>query len=454
MKYSHNHYLTVFFALISLIGCTKFEKVEARKAKPERILSPIKDGPITHLYSDTVYINETASSTQQFTINSGEQLIIDPGTVIKGVYFVIKPGGTILANGTKENPIVFTSRSLTGNQGVDNLAAFRIEGKSRNNSVNTPYDSLDFSGTLRYVRIEFAPLILQSVGSRTIIENVMVSYSGQSSSFEIRGGSFNARNLVSYACGGPVDYYITQGYTGKMQNVLAYRHPFFGVRRTQPPNTVSGVFIENNSSATLARTARPYTFPYISNLTVLGPDRQNGSTAAYSDTSTSFRSAALVTTAYARFQIRNSIFAGFPGAAWYIDDSTTASDVSFRRYAVRNSIFHSNFRNRVFYIRNTTLLPFTSADFMSFMMNPGFEFNTRIFERSGDFMFGDPFNYDKPDLLPVEGSPVLSGADFTGSDFGDPFFTKVQYVGSIGRENWLESWTNFTPLKTNYNFQK
>ena len=452
------HYL-FFIGLLStqllfLSGCRKAENIRSATARPEKELLDFTGAnssqnrlKIVHLYKDTVYTLYNNS----FTREDGEQLIIDEGTVIKidavqRREIIIKQGGVIIANGTASNPIVFTSNDLPGNQ-KRNWGGINIQGKAINNSANPTGDPDDFSGSLNYTRIEFAGLVLNGVGSRTHIENVQVSYAEDRSSFEIAGGSFNARNLVSYACGGPADFYMTMGYSGKMQNVLAYRHPFFGNSANTPANALAGVFIENNP---YNPEATPYTNPIISNLSVIGPDAQHGSTPSYADTSSSFRSAALVTAGNAFFQVRNSLLLGFPVAGWYIDDALTAFNVNFDHSPLTHSIVHCNNSSRAFYIRDGVYPPYTSVDFKSFALRE--QYHNQLFDKSADFMLNDPFNYDSPKPFPDAGSPVLEIADFGGSVYNDVFFNKVKYIGAIGNDNWLNGWTNFTPLKTNYNF--
>jgi len=80
--------------------------------------------------------------------------------------------------------------------------------------------------------------------------------------------------------------------------------------------------------------------------------------------------------------------------------------------------------------------------------------NDQLFEKIEDLEFSSPFNYDAPNPLPAANSPVLTGADFSGTVFGDAWFNKVTYRGALGNDSWLPGWTNFTPLKTNYNFPK
>src|SRR5215831_2780405 len=94
--------------LFSLFACKKAENITISAAKPEKNIgsffgpdNSVNRPQLIHLYRDTVYIVD-----QSFTRLSGEQLVIDEGTLIKASGAItIKPGGIILANGTPENPI-------------------------------------------------------------------------------------------------------------------------------------------------------------------------------------------------------------------------------------------------------------------------------------------------------------------------------------------------------------
>ena len=455
-------------AMVILAGCKKSEDVKVTTPKPEKeIFDAAIDPqsgqrsiriPVVHLYQDTVYL-----LNQGFTREAGEQLIIEPGTLIKAKAtrdaqgiggIVINAGGLITASGNADAPIVFTSVQQDATQGAS-WEGIVIHGKSFNNSRGTTGVAADFSGVLKYVRIEFAPLVFESVGNKTIVENVMVSYTNRASfdqyqsSFSFYGGTFNARNLVSYACGGPSDFFITNGYAGNMQNIIACRHPFFGKTGSEPANSLCGIFIQNNAGNA---SATPYTNPVISNMTVLGPNAQNGSPLAFNDTSA--RSGAIVTTNSACFQIRNSVFAGYPAAGWFVDDKPVADNLQARLIVDFNySIVQSNMPNRVFYIAPGVAGSYTPADFKAYMTGPFFK--NRAFVSAADFMFTNIADYDLgPNLLPAAGSPLLQGASFDNSTyFSNDFFNKtIKYTGALGVENWTKGWTNFAPLKTNYNF--
>lgn len=455
---------SLLLVLLSFSSCKKAEDITIETPKPERrIDGSIEGNPtkfsnlskrkIMHLYSDTVYI-----LTSPLIREAGEQLIIDEGTLIKAVlnYSIsIKQGGLLIANGTRENPIVFTSGAANGNQDK-NWGGIKIEGKSVNNTSTTGVkDITDRSCSIKFMRIEFSSLTLDGVGSNSVVENVQVSYTKSASSFRIYGGTFNARNLVSYACGGPADFYITNGYTGKMQNLLAYRHPFFGntmgnLRYDEPSfddpdkspdKRTSGIFIENNPAGD---NQLPHTFPLISNVTVIGPHLQNGNAKEYTDTTVT--SAALVTTNNARFKIRNSLFLGFPSGGWYVGDQLTFTNLNNRIADIGFSSFYSNNTGRTFAIHPS--LGIGNLQFKNAVLASGY---ANELPQGADAFYRNPFDFENADLRIKESSAILIGANFQGTPFNDDFFNKVAYLGAIGNDNWLQGWTNFIPLRTNYN---
>jgi hypothetical protein len=435
-------------AIMIFFGCKKNESIQAFPAKPVKVLQNFS-GRVLHLYSDTVYV---LSGSGPFVRNNGEQLIIDEGTLIKvnaqgaPAGITINQGAVIVANGTRNNPIIFTSNDLTGDQ-FRNWSGITINGRSVDNSApGGATDLTDFSGTLRYVRVEFAGLVFNRVGSRSIVENVQVSYSNPEPSFKIQGGSFNARYLVSYACGGAADFHFSNGYSAGMQFLLAYRHPFFGGPGAGIFNTLAGLFIETNTFNPLAK---PVTYPVISNLTVIGPDVVNGSTPYYKDTSAAFRTGALVTSAGALFRLRNCVFAGFTASAWYLDDSTTANALRGGMAEMTRSVIQAGYADRATCLMPRSYRDFNSDHFMAFTLDT--MFHNRILTGFGELKLNDPFNYDAPDPFPSTESPLLTGAGFEGAVFSNPFFTKTSYIGALGTDNWLSGWTNFIPLKTNYN---
>ena len=107
-------------------------------------------------------------------VKSGATLTIEPGTLIKGLSdskacLIVERGARIVANGTAEKPIIFTSDKPVGERKPGDWAGIIICGKAPINqtggeaeieggtgAVYGGTDPNDNSGILRYVRIEFA----------------------------------------------------------------------------------------------------------------------------------------------------------------------------------------------------------------------------------------------------------------------------------------------------------
>ncbi|WP_111307635.1 hypothetical protein [Confluentibacter sediminis] len=192
-------------------------------------------------------------------VTNGATLTIEPGTVIIGDFaskasLTISRGSKIIAEGLETDPIIFTSnRSVkrAGDWGGLIILGDAPTNKFGNGSVasyhtdltSTAYANTNFggsnlesySGILKYVRIEFAGkrignndyfngLLLACVGSKTVIENIMVSYSA-GNSFEIDGGNVNLSKLVSNRSSGN-DFKFNYGANSKIYNSLAVRSPY------------------------------------------------------------------------------------------------------------------------------------------------------------------------------------------------------------------------------------
>lgn len=175
-----------------------------------------------------------------FTIPAG--MTIEALPVGVNAYVAILQGGMIMADGTADAPIVFTSNSSTPGSG--DWGGIVICGRAPINS--TPDGSTDTSttevgglsyggdvaddnsGVLRYVRVEFAGgaidgnselngVSLYGVGSGTTMDYVQV-YIGSDDGFEFFGGTVNASHL---AVVGSEDDSIdwTEGFIGSLTDV-------------------------------------------------------------------------------------------------------------------------------------------------------------------------------------------------------------------------------------------
>ncbi len=192
-------------------------------------------------------------------VTDSTTLTIEPGTVIIGDYatkgsLTITKGAKIVADGLETDPIVFTSnRSVkrAGDWGGLIILGDAPTTKFGSGSVASYYTQLNASiyansnyggenpasnsGILRYVRIEYAGkrvknagyfngLLLASVGSETVLENIMVSHCA-GNSFEVLGGEVNLNKAVSYKSNSN-DFKFNYGAQCNLSNSLAIRSPY------------------------------------------------------------------------------------------------------------------------------------------------------------------------------------------------------------------------------------
>lgn len=242
------------------------------------------------------------------TIQEGTKIVGDfevPGSSL----FILR-GAKINAVGTAANPIVFTSERpvgqrqpgdwggviIIGNGIINRSGQTQIEGTGTPAGANPAQfynggtNNADDSGTLRYVRIEFAgyptapneelnSLTMAAVGSATRIEYVQI-LQGLDDSFEWFGGAVNGRYLISYEASD--DHFdASEGYIGRNQFMIAFQ----SIRPEARPGLAGGVAsdpqgIENdgcwaeNCMAGGANEQRgnstPYTIPVFANFTLVG----------------------------------------------------------------------------------------------------------------------------------------------------------------------------------------
>jgi hypothetical protein len=190
-------------------------------------------------------------------VTNNATLTIEPGTVIIGDFktngsLIITKGSKIIADGLVTDPIVFTSNRSVKKAGdwggIILLGDAPINKFGNGSSVNhnfkaASYDHISYggeniesnSGILRYVRIEYAgkklkegdnfnALLLAGVGSQTILENIMVSFSA-GNSFDIYGGQVNLSKAVSLKSN-RIDYNFNYGAQCNLYNSLAVRSSY------------------------------------------------------------------------------------------------------------------------------------------------------------------------------------------------------------------------------------
>jgi len=177
-------------------------------------------------------------------------LTIEPGTVIAGLtvdgdaasYMIVDKNAKIIADGTAEQPIIFTSKSRVENPSVNiegQWGGLTIIGNAKMDSQVGDYEvnpsfspgegiADDNSGILRHVHIlnsgitfktdlEINGLSMVGVGNGTVIEDITVDYSDDDG-IEIWGGTVNLKNITISHC--TDDHFdIDDGYSGTVTNL-------------------------------------------------------------------------------------------------------------------------------------------------------------------------------------------------------------------------------------------
>ena len=394
-------------------------------------------------------------------------LTIEPGTVIKGVSnskatLIIERGSKIMAAGTLEKPIVFTSDKPAGQRATGDWGGLVICGKARTNKhddgegvgiaeggIGSKYggtDDNDNSGVLQFVRIEFPGiplsstanseingLTLYSVGKATVMDHIQVSYSGDDS-FEWFGGNVNLKYLV--ALGGLDDGFDTDnGFSGKIQFGLIIQDPL------KSDQSGSNAFESDNDADGSLLT--PVTSPVFSNVTVFGPLAVTATLPAETK-----HEKALHLRRGTMTSIYNSVFVGFPQGL-SIDgqkgNSPTRADQN--ELQIENTILAGMTVNYV-EKTGTVAVPYTVAQHQAYY-NAGARNNADNLTIA-DIIGSGFISLTSPALLPAAGSSLLTGASFTNSRLTDTFFTPTTFRGAFGTENWTSGWCNWNPQNTVY----
>ncbi len=259
-------------------------------------------------------------------VTGNAELAIKAGTVIRceeGAALIIEPGSTIKAEGSVTNPIVFTSNKPAGERAAGDWIGLVILGKgpilqegSTSPMISGYFKQLpaigfggkyreDYSGVLKYVRIEFAGggsgaedgagLLLAGV-SNMVMDYLQVSQS-KSDGFSFVGGHSNAKHLFSYH-NTDDDLSMNAGYFGNLQYGLLWREP-----KMAALNGANG--IEARGCAR-TRGCVVKEVPTIEHFTIIGPNRSD--VLHYNH---NFKSAISLSNNTA-IELHNSIIAAYP----------------------------------------------------------------------------------------------------------------------------------------------
>ena len=502
-------------AFLAITGCRKIETdgekeifVITKEVAPVGIVSNTVtlSGKITK--DTTLFAKDVNYLSGIVYVMKGVTLTIQEGAKVMGkssgadvAALVITRGAKIIARGTAEKPIVFTSAAqnpasgdwggivLLGTARVNTTFTFKgtavtgltsVEGGINDADGNglagagdaafpTGNDA-DNSGVMQYVRIEYAgyayqpdnelnSLTMAAVGSGTTISHIQVTYA-KDDAFEWFGGTVNCKYLIAYKTQDD-DFDSDNGYNGNVQFGIILRDSVIADIST------SEAFESDNNSGGTATTIQ--TSAVFSNITAIGPRID----PAFGKGNSLYRAGAHIRR-NTGISIMNSIFAGWPRGFQFDASSGVPVDKNVTDSVIRikNTTLAGNTVN-IDYVRSTgSSATYASnndgiAGLTTWFSNPAFG-NTILNTATGDVLkLIQPFNYSNPDFTPYANANTSTAniastlgtlgigvhldytknGAFTDSKLQNAFFEKVTFRGAVAtsgsNQTWWKGWTSW-----------
>jgi hypothetical protein len=231
-------------------------------------------------------------------VDEGRTLTIEPGARIYARFggddfasmLVIRQGARIIAEGTRERPIVMTSaRSLTNTAQRGDWGGLVLNGRAQTSAgvgavipggvgAYGGMDDEDNSGSLRYVRVEYGGQILPNTGSfqlngitfhgvgRGTKAEYLTVFNSANQGIRLYGGTVNVKYAAVFGSG-QYEFRADFGWRGLGQFWL-------GAQRRD--TAAERVFELRNSPDGSNNTAEPRTDGTIANFTAIGPGLASG----------------------------------------------------------------------------------------------------------------------------------------------------------------------------------
>ena len=316
----------------------------------------------------TLKQGETYMLESSLQVVAPATLTIEPGVTIIAdesagsdniIYILIEQGARIMAEGTASEPIVMTSENKEpgawGGLHICGKAHTNAEGETTSEIGNAPYggnEDNDDSGVLKYIRIEYSGLALDSeheangislygVGAGTQISYIYV-VDGSDDGIEFFGGSANIDHCVVENCTDD-SYDWTEGWDGSAEYIIAYQSVAEcdclmecdnngdnnDATPVANPTIRYATFIGNNSSENhRGLRLREGTYVNLSNALVCGkPDPITLDTpqtvASFDNGNSSISNTVIVG------ELLNEEGAGYDNAAFLADGNSSVEEMSF-----------------------------------------------------------------------------------------------------------------------------
>ena len=378
-----------------------------------------------------VFVEDAAT----LNIAAGTRVIGESGSV--GT-LIVKRGGRLNAIGTRTAPIVFTSDQPVGSRArgdwggliLNGRAPVNIEGGEGVGEADTGVyggdQPNDNSGSLRYVRVEFAGvefspdnelngIAFQGVGRGGSYEFIQV-HMNRDDALEWFGGTADIKYAVaSNAADDSFDW--TFGWSGRAQFIAIHQ---------RGDDADNGIEADNNE---FNNNLLPRSNPQIYNITLCGdPDRNEG---AEGPRAANLRRGTA-------FTIRNFLITGFKTVGFQIETTNTATTGQ-----VDNGT--SQMGAGVAWGMPTNM----HASVTTYMTSGRFP-NITAAATTTDAQVGVSAagcsNHDNPNFQPSGVATLAGGQVAPIQPPNDGFFEAVTFIGAVPpapADNWMSGWTSF-----------
>ncbi len=406
---------------------------------------------VAGLDKPVVVVTGTISGTEHWTNNfyyvlrgavfvrEGATLNIAAGTRVIGESgsagtLVVMRGGGLNAIGTRTAPIVFTSDQPIGSRARGDWGGIIINGRAPVNleggegagegdtGVYGGNDPNDNSGSLRYVRVEFAGtefspdnelngIAFQGVGRGGSYEFIQI-HMNRDDGLEWFGGAADIKYaVVSNAADDAFDW--TFGWSGRAQFIALHQ---------RGDDADNGIEADNHE---FNNNALPRANPIIYNITMCGdPDRNEGGEGPRA---ANFRRGTA-------FTFRNFLVTGFKTTGLQISDATTTAQVTEGLTQVGAGVAWGMPTN-------------LHSSVMTFVTSGRFP-NVRVGATDAEVGLSTVAcaNHEDPQFQP-SGIGTLAGGQLAPiQPPNDGFFQAVTFIGAVPpapADNWMDGWTSF-----------
>lgn len=429
---------------IGLVALAALVIAAGGPAHTQGVLEPgiVIDGKPVRVWRGNVRGNVTFTNDSHWVlrgavfVEDGATLNIQAGTRVVGEAgtigtLIVSRGGRLVAIGTREAPIVFTSDQRPGSRDrgdwggiiINGRAPLNVPGNEGVGEADTGIyggdDENDDSGVLRYVRVEYAGtefspdnelngIAFQGVGRGTQVDYVQV-HMNRDDGLEWFGGTVDAKHVVLTNVGDDsIDW--TFGWRGRLQ---------FAVVSQRGDDADNGIEADNNefNNEFLPRSA-----PQIYNITLCGdPDRNEGPESTRG----------MILRRGTAGVIRNFVVQGFKTSGIEVNGASSLRLAGSGELVVSHGAIFNVGASGAVWGPASTLPFFTNGTFpnVSLGVDPGIP---------------GCYNHDAPSWRPTLAS--LAGGQMAPiQPPNDGFFEPVTHIGAVPAtgDDWTTGWTNY-----------